>query len=115
MGDQRPAMAVLLLGRVDGDVVEPAAMAFLAGHHRGDDPALPLADEQLGGRAPPAAGDIGDRVVVGDGEAAGLPQGGYCHLFAVGDRMDDEIRSAHAGPVAAGTSSRRPHSDHEPS
>src|SRR5579883_219792 len=59
----------------DRDVVNPAAMAVMAGHDGSDDGArLVLADEHLAVTGVSAEGDVGCRIVIGHGELAGLPQ-----------------------------------------
>jgi len=69
------AVAVALQAGIDGEVIDPAAMAFVPGHDAGDQLPVDNADEKELGRHFKLSADIGDGIVVGYDEAATVPEG----------------------------------------
>jgi hypothetical protein len=82
-------MADALQRRLDGEVVDPAAMAVEADQRRGDDDTAFAADEQGRIRCAPRPRDIGARVGVGMQQAAARPQVEHRRDVAVFDCADD--------------------------
>src|SRR5581483_221684 len=63
LGHDRPAVALALVGRIDAEVVDPATVAVVPGHRRGDDRAGLDPDQEQVGPDGELAADVLARVV----------------------------------------------------
>ena len=74
-GDDGAGQAMPLVFGINGQIVEPAAMAFVASHHAGDDTAIEQADQKQVGAHGEFALDVLVRVIPWSDEVASPPEG----------------------------------------
>src|SRR5581483_5551632 len=89
LGHDRPAVALALVGRIDAEVVDPATVAVVPGHRRGDDRAGLDPDQEQVGPDGELAADVLARVVPRPGQPAPLPQGDHRPFVGRLERADE--------------------------
>ena len=119
MRHEAPGMAAAALIGVGRHVVDPAAMAVMAGEDRADDLAIQASDKQDAVARAQAEIDVRVRVV-GKFVERERPQRLDRRAVGLGERPDREARGwRNLGrghhPVSTGVFPGRPHSDQEPS